>query len=144
MNTEKIRASLKQIESLVKECLEAIGDQGPARRVQTPRPIRADARARSNSLDLTLPFRAFVNEYAHDMSGREKFTLVLAHVLQGDLKAESTLETITRAWNRTKGSLGNFNVAYTTRAKDKGWVDSPRTGVYVLRPSWTEILGVEK
>jgi hypothetical protein len=90
--------------------------------------------------DLNLPFRAFMHKYAREMSGQAKFTLVLAHIAKGGFEAECQLETLTRAWGQVKGSFGKFNLAYTTRAKDKGWVDSPRMGVYVLLPGWTEIL----
>jgi hypothetical protein len=75
------------------------------------------------------------------MSGREKFTLILAYLTKGKPKTATKLEEIMAAWNKMKGTLGDFNLAYTTRAKDKGWVDSPKTGSYELRPSWKEILG---
>ena len=34
---------------------------------------------------------------------------------------------------------GKLNLAYPTRAKENGWVDSPTRGVYVLLPGWKGI-----
>jgi hypothetical protein len=48
---------------------------------------------------------------------------------------------VEKHWNRMKQLLdGKFNVAYTTRAKDNAWVDSPKRGFYVILPSWKGIL----
>jgi hypothetical protein len=38
-----------------------------------------------------------------------------------------------------KGTLGEWNRAHSTRAKDHEWVDSPKNGMYVLLPSWKGI-----
>lgn len=141
MKHEKLIASLKQIEKLVADCLEA-ASESPSSSVSKTAKAQPVAKVRSalESANFTLPFRPFIKKHARGMSGREKFTLVLAHITKGNVKAETKLETITKAWNSMKGTLGDFNLAHTTRAKDKGWVDSPKTGVYVLLPGWTEIL----
>lgn len=139
MNVEKLRASLKQVENLIADCLEAMSEQAPARRVRRE-PRSQNGMGASVKPDLSLPFRPFMHRYARGKSGDEKFALILAHLTKGDVKTETKLEAVSRAWSKMKGLLGNFNLAYPTRAKDKGWVDSPRTGVYVLLPRWTEIL----
>jgi len=141
VNTEKLRACLKQIESLIADCLEAMGEQAPAVGARRkPRSQNGVGIASPAKPDLNLPFRPFMHKYARDLSGSEKFTLILAHLVRGDFKSEAKLEAVIKAWGRMKGPLGKFNLAHPTRAKDRGWVDSPRTGVYVLRPSWTEII----
>jgi hypothetical protein len=85
-----------------------------------------------------------MNSHGRKKGGPEKFALLVAYLATGNLGQEINGEDISAAWNRmTQIMGGKFNPAYTTRAKDKGWVDSPRRGVYVLCGSWTEILQEE-
>lgn len=87
--------------------------------------------------DLTLPLRPFMNRYAQGISGPRKFALLVARLSGGDSNAEVPGNDIERQWNKMKGLLGGaFNPAYSTRAKDNGWVDSPKMGVYILLPGW--------
>ena len=143
MSQRQLISSLKQIQELVADCLDAVGEDltGASERKSQPGAKTHSARPRA---DFSLPFRPFIHKYARGMSGREKFTLVLAHITKGNEKSETKLETITKVWNRMKGVLGELNLAHPTRAKDKGWVDSPKTGVYVLRSGWTEILRADQ
>src|SRR5439155_7380346 len=49
---------------------------------------------------------------------------------------------IEKAWNRMTALMGGkFNPSYTMRAKDNGWVDTPKTGHYALRSGWEKALG---
>jgi hypothetical protein len=57
-----------------------------------------------------------------------------------DARVEVTLEAARKAWGTMKGRLEDLNLAYPTRAKDKGWVNSTKSATYVLRPEWQEIL----
>lgn len=91
------------------------------------------------SVNLSTPVRPFVKKHARGMGGPQKFTLLLAHIAKGDTKKEVTRATIQKQWSKLKGSLGDWNPAYTTRAKDQEWVDSPKNGMYVLLPGWTGI-----
>jgi len=85
--------------------------------------------------------RAFMNKYGKGMSGPQKFTLLLAFLAKGKLVQVIPVEQIAAAWNRMKSVMGGaFNPAYTTRAKDKGWIDSPKKGGYVLSDSWKDVL----
>jgi hypothetical protein len=34
---------------------------------------------------------------------------------------------------------GKLNRAHSTRAKENGWVDSPKRGIYVVLPHWKDI-----
>lgn len=90
------------------------------------------------SVDLTLPLRPFLKKYSRGRSGPSKFTLLLAHLAKGGVNVGIDYTDLVRAWNRATAHLGQFNPAHTTRAKDKGWVDSPKQGQYVLRPSWKQ------
>lgn len=92
------------------------------------------------SLDFDLPMRPFMKRYGSDLSGPKRFALLLAHSVRGAAGASCQLGELEKFWNSMIGIMGGtFNSAYPTRAKDNGWVNSPRTGVYVLLPGWTEI-----
>jgi hypothetical protein len=87
--------------------------------------------------DLTLPLRTFMNRFAQGLPGPRKFTLLVAHLSGGDLNKQVPAGDIEKQWNKMKGLLGGpFNSAYTTRAKDKGWIDSTKFGAYNLLPDW--------
>jgi hypothetical protein len=107
---------------------------------QTPgRKPRAPVRP---TLDFSLPVRAFVNRHAKSGGGPQKFTVLLARLSGGKTGAAVSLKDIEKAWNRMTGPMGGkYNPSYTTRAKDKGWVDTPKTGHYALLSGWAEALG---
>jgi len=87
--------------------------------------------------DLSLPLRPFIKRNAQGMSGAKKFTLLVAHLAQGDLDTVVPRVDVEKQWNKMKGLLGGpFNAAHSSRAKDNGWVDSPKFGVYKLLPGW--------
>ena len=94
-------------------------------------------------LDFTKPERAFIKTYARRLNGQKKFVLLLAYLAKGALKKEVQLKKLEKHWNRMKASnlLGlKFNTFYSNTAKDDGWVDTPKKGVYVLCKSWKEVL----
>lgn len=92
--------------------------------------------------DFTLPLRAFVNAHrARKLSGPQKFTLLLAALTKGDTSATVDNKRLQKEWNRmTEPMGGRFNAAYSTRAHDKGWIESPNRGVYKLRSTWSEAI----
>ena len=94
-----------------------------------------------SSLDFELPRRAFVKKYStRTMSGAQKFVLLLASIAKGKTDVTIPFQDLRRAWrNMTERMGGKFNPAYTTRAKDNGWINTPKKGVYELRASWREI-----
>jgi hypothetical protein len=93
-----------------------------------------------NEVDTTLkmPLRPFAKRFAPGRGGPQKFTLLLAHLAGGRVGQAICLKDVVKAWNSMTGLMGNFNLAYTTRAKDSGWVDSPEKGFYTLLSSWRE------
>ena len=91
------------------------------------------------TVSMSSPIRPFVRKHARDMGGAQKFTLLLAHIAKGDTKKEVALATIQKQWNKMKGTLGDWNRAHSTRAKDQEWVDSPKNGMYVLLSGWKGI-----
>ena len=90
--------------------------------------------------DFTMPLRAFVTAHgARKMAGPQKFTLLLAGITKGDTTAMVDASEIQKHWEKmTEPMGGKFNAAYPTRAKDKGWVESPKQGIYKLRTSWAD------
>ena len=73
------------------------------------------------------------------MGGPQKFTLLLARMVGGDTKKEVPFATIRKQWGKMKGLLGKWNGAHTIRAKEREWVDTPKTGMYALLPGWRDI-----
>jgi len=99
---------------------------------------RASVRAKP---DFSLPLRAFVNRHAKTLGGPQKFALLLARMSGGKTGVPVSVKEIEKAWNRMKGLMGKYNGAYTTRAKDKGWVDTTKPGHYALLSGWDAALG---
>jgi hypothetical protein len=101
---------------------------------------KAEARAPgagSEPLDFTLPPRAFMKRYARDLSGPIKLTLLIACVAGGKVGAVVTRAEAEKLWNKMEGLLGGgYNGAYDTRARDSGWISSPKAGVFQLREGW--------
>lgn len=94
------------------------------------------------SLDFSLPVRAFVKRYAKNLGGPQRFTILLARLSAGKVGTAIGLKEIEGAWSRmTEPMGGRFNPAYTTRAKDNGWVDTPKIGSYALLSGWAKALG---
>ena len=92
-------------------------------------------------LDFALPARAFVKKYGAAMGGPKKFVLLLAKLVGGRIGEPVERAVIEKSWNKMRPLMGGrFNGAYTNRAKESAWVDSPKTGQYVLLPTWSGIL----
>jgi hypothetical protein len=82
-------------------------------------------------IDYSLPIRAFTRRYAATAtSGAAKFTILLAYLTHSSSAEDIPNEDIDAAWGKLTGNLGKFNPAHTTRAKDRGWVDSAKHGTY--------------
>ena len=95
------------------------------------------------NIDFSLPPRPFIKRYAAGASGPKKFAILLARMANGDLKTEIAVSEIEKQWNKMKQPMsGSFNGAHATRAKDAGWVDSPKYGVYKLLGGWRGALPI--
>ena len=82
--------------------------------------------------------RAFMKKHAANLSGAQKFTLLLARLAKGDPAKTVSFGEITQTWAKMKGVLGKYNGAHALRAKENGWVDSPKTAIYVLSSAWKD------
>ncbi len=71
------------------------------------------------------------------MSGPRKFAILVARLAGGDTRIEIPFKDIEKQWNKmTQLMGGRFNPSHASRAKDAGWVDSPKHGVYKLLGDW--------
>ena len=108
------------------------------------RPVASAAKSKpaiaAADLDFTQSARAFVLAHGRNMTGAQKFTLLIAWITKGKTEQSVDFKRVQSDWNRmTEPMGGKFNPAYTTRACDRSWTESPKKGTYRLRPSWTEI-----
>lgn len=104
-------------------------------------PTESAATPAANGLNLGLPRRAFLKNYARG-GGPLRFATLLAHMTQGRPDVEVARESIEKEWERNKGVLGGtaFHQMHATRAQEYGWCASPRRGVFTLRPEWRKAL----
>jgi hypothetical protein len=92
---------------------------------------------RGADIDFSLPVRPFIKRYASGASGPRKFAILVARLAAGDTGIEIPFKDIEKQWNRmTQLMGGRFNPSHASRAKDAGWVDSPKHGVYKLLGDW--------
>ncbi len=120
-----------------------VADSGArrARKATAGKPKAPPAPAGSN-LNLSLPLRAFVKRHVKGLGGPQKFTALLARLADGKTGAAIARSEIDKNWNRMTALMdGKFNPAYSSRAKDSGWVDTPKIGHYALLPGWEEAFG---
>lgn len=93
------------------------------------------------ALDFSMSDRAFVKANTKGMSGPKKLVMLVAYLAKGQETARVPVTDITAAWARMTGVLGmKFNPAHVSRARDNDWIDTEKTGVYLLRPSWKSVL----
>lgn len=105
-------------------------------------PKRAARSEQMTELDFSLPVRPFIKRYTKGATGPRKFAILVARLAKGDAKAEVAFKDIEKQWNKmTQLMGGRFNPAHASRAKDHGWVDSPKHGVYQLLSGWSGALG---
>jgi hypothetical protein len=108
---------------------------------QKRRPVKLPAGKSESSISFNHNPRAFMKKYGNGLGGTQKFTLLLARLTEGETNREITLGDIQKSWNRMKPLMGGpFNGAHSIRARDHGWVDTSKRGVYLLTDSWKEAL----
>lgn len=119
------------------------GEVNLTARTQTKKPLKrsSSGEARTASLDFSMNERSFARRFASGLSGPEKFALLVAYLAKGKQENQVLLREVEKLWNRMKSILsGRFNRKYSNKAKEYGWVNSPKQGTYVLLPGWTEVL----
>ena len=92
-----------------------------------------------NVANFGLNERAFADRYLKGKSPAIRFAMLVAYLAKGDLAHEVSYDEVKTVWSRMTSIIKNFNPKYTTAAKTAGYVNSPRTSIYVLSPGWEEI-----
>lgn len=141
MNRAELISTLEEIRALADGALNEIGvaaREGKTRKIaiaQPKPPVSAPGLSFSSNV------LAFMSKHARGLKGPQKFTLLLARLAKGKASQQISRAELESAWNKMKVVLGGrFNPAHANRAKAKGWVDSPKYGVYTLSDSWKECL----
>ena len=137
MDQIKLVSILQKIGDLVDDALREIGERDGKSKSTIPakRPLK------TAELSFDTNVLAFMKKHGRKLPGPQKFTLLLAHQVQGKPSEQIPFSDLQKQWNKMKGVLGGkFNPAFANRAKANGWVDTPKHGVYALTGSWKEAL----
>lgn len=135
-----ILENLRRVETIVRYCIDEIEGYAntPQRSASTKGKKRAVAKPK---VDFESNERHFVRTHAVSLSGRKKFALLTAFLAKGEVGKEVPLKDIEAMWSRMTAPLGGpFNRKYSNDAKESGWVDTKKKGLYSLRPKWQDIL----
>ena len=80
-------------------------------------------------------------KYGSGLAATEKLILIVAHFAKGMVGVPVPRADVIDRWNRMKSIMGGaYNGAYDTRARDTGWLHSPKSGVFELRAGWEKFL----
>jgi hypothetical protein len=132
---------LEQAQEFLSDAL-ALARKDGSKSISSNTSRRVKEKPAPKPLDFSLPIRAFIKRHARHLSGPKKFTLLVAYLAKGDLKKTISLVEIKKHWSRmtAKSLLAvEFNSFYSSPAKDNDWVNTEKTGLYYLRPSWRAI-----
>jgi len=92
-------------------------------------------------IDFTKPERAFIKANVGNLGGAKKFVLLIAFLAKGGVDVEIALADVEARWNRMTSLMGGkFNRFFSSSAREAGWVDVKKKGIYVLCQSWREAL----
>lgn len=140
MSAKHIEA-LRQIQKLVNDALEDAARALPRER-PTPRakPVAPATGGGGGALSFNMNVLAFMNKHARGLSGPQKFTLLTAYLVKGDVNAQVTWQEIDGQWNKMTTLLGSSNAVHANRAKAKGWVEPVKQGTWKLTESWKEAI----
>jgi hypothetical protein len=108
--------------------------------VKRPSPQNVQKQKPKVDVDFSLPERAFFKRHGASLSGPKQFVLVLAYLAKGKAGSEVALSDVKARWGKMTSILRNgFNPSFTNTAKEQGWVDVKKQGMYVLHSTWIEI-----
>jgi len=128
---------LQKIQKLLTECFEELSKPGPKTNFKKQ---KTDASVKI-SPNFSLNERAFIKKYGKTLSGPKQFVLLVSYIAKGDSKNIVKSEEITKKWNKLSSFMvgGKSQRNFGTRAKENGWIDSPKYGSYTLSKEWTSI-----
>jgi hypothetical protein len=94
-----------------------------------------------NDLQFTLPIRPFMKKYGAGLSGSKRLVLLVAHLVKGDIESSVETSAVQKLWSKMSALMGGaYNPAHASRARDNGWIDSPKAGTLTLLSGWKEVL----
>jgi hypothetical protein len=97
----------------------------------------AEVSRKPDDLQFTLPVRPFMKKFGAGKSGPRRLVLLVAHLAQGKVGASIEISTVQKLWGKMSALMGgSYNSAYVSRARDDGWVDSPKFGTVTLLSGW--------
>lgn len=135
---------LEQIETLADKCIRQVSHAPQKQREVKQSRKKSQNTPSVRQMNFNLNSRAFVKKYATSLSGPKKFVLILAYLSKGQVSKEISLANIKKMWGSMSGLIGmEFNIFYAGRAKDNGWVDPVKRGVYKLTESGKEMFDHE-
>jgi hypothetical protein len=95
----------------------------------------------SSRLDFEFGPRPFMKKHAAGLSGPERLILLVAYFAHGNTQTPVPRVNVVNQWAKMTSIMGgSYNGAYDTRARDTGWLHSPKPGVFELRPGWETVL----
>jgi hypothetical protein len=140
---QELSTKLQQIRSLVDECIAGLRGRPRRSRSTSPATRHESSKARSGPapvLDFDVHERAFVKTHGRNLTGPKKVVVLLAYLTKGQVGKEVQLKEIEKHWNKMTALLGGeFNRFNSNSAKERGWVNTKKTGLYFLRPTWKDI-----
>jgi hypothetical protein len=81
--------------------VELVADGAEKRPQRQPKAAPAKAAGKA-PINFATPIRAFVKLHARDMSGPQKFALLVAYLTKGDGKKQLPMTDVQKNWNRTR------------------------------------------
>lgn len=119
----------------------AAGQGKPKLKAKSAPKAKATSAPKPESLSYSMNVRAFMKKHSGAKSAHAKYALLVARLAGGKVGTEIAYEKAADEWNRMKSVLGGeLRAVYALRAKENGWLDSPKRGIYVLTDSWCEAL----
>ena len=116
-------------------------EQVPGRSMKPNSEMKPSPGGGPSPLDFETGPRPFMKKYATGMSGPERLILLVAYFAQGKIQSSVPRVNVVDQWAKMTSVMGGkYNGAYDTRARDTGWLQSPKPGLFELRHGWEKIL----
>lgn len=141
MNNTELEKQLQIIKKATEHALSLLDveEKAPTHVRSVAEPIE-DASTAEAEIDFSMQSRAFFKKYAKGFSGTKVFVLMVAYFMNQQKSDMAPLADIQKEWSKMKGIIKyKYSSAYTVRAKESDWIDSPKSSFYSLRPNWKDI-----
>lgn len=130
---------LRHIKALAEQCIEELASVSDSRS-PSKKHSSGGTLPVARELNFDAHERAFAKANLGELTGPGKFVLILAYLAKGDTSKEVPVRDVESMWNRMTSLLdGEFNAKYPSVAKERGWVNTKKAGVYVLTTAWQGI-----